>query len=344
MKRFAALISGMFTILLLVSGPSLAANDPQPTLKVEKVEAAMYRELVLTEKASMYGVRETLRPEADLLAAVRIVLVPEWTDQIKRLQVDHKEIKLSLPDGAEVTMVGYFERFGMFSLQTRSLYAYRPNNWKEKTDPVIFNAVFSVPAETREAVFKIGDTSTPVQFPSEVSPVPDPAEAVQVEIIESRLVDSIQAEYRVGELKPKPVTVITCPTGKFMEVKVKITPVRSNGDSPDNFFWYTPWFAARLETGEYVAVEGELFMDGLSNNVSHNLGRGSDGWSSGQATLYFPVPNSAAGFQLVYVFSEVGEGRVAGAPAPAPKPEPEPRTKEEKAKSAIEQFFKKKSN
>jgi hypothetical protein len=156
---------------------------------------------------------------------------------------------------------------------------------------------------------KLGEVSAKVTVPGEIQPMPDPAETVKVEITSATVVESVRNTRRVGDIKPKPASSVTYPPGKIMEVKIKVTPQMGNGDDPNHFFWYTPWLAIVTDKGHWVHTFGEMFMEGLSGGVSHNLSRASDGkFSSGEATFYFAVPKDVKSFKLYYLTRPVAEG------------------------------------
>ena len=261
--------------------------------------------------SSVHGVDETLKVEGNKLVSIRVKILPVWTDQIDKVKVDDKDIKIVTPDGQEILMIGEFERFGQFRLNAHGLYAYRPNNWKEKEKIFYYNAVFAVPAGVEKAEFKLGAVSAGIDIPAASQPAPLAADAVKVEITGVKKVESLNSEKRVGKLDPKPVTTITNPHGDILEVKIKITPLKGNGDTPDHFFWYTPWLALATADGRFIGTFGEMFMDKITNNVSHNLSRNSSGeWGSGEASLYFAIPKNVTDFKLIYVGQPVAEGRV----------------------------------
>ena len=287
------------------------AQEPQAEMKLSQMELAVFEELKPYEISSVHGIEETLKVDDRKLVAIRLKILPVWTDQIDKINVDDKDIKLVTPQGDEILMIGEFERYGQFRLNAQGFYAYRPNNWKEKEKNFYYNAVFAVPRDLDKAEFKMGPVGAAIKIPNDSKAPPLASDTVQVVITGVGKVESIRNEKRVGTLEPRPQTVITNPHGDILEVKIKITPVQGNGDEPDHFFWYTPWLSLATENGRFIGTFGEMFMNKITNNVSHNLSRNSDGeWSSGEATLYFAVPKSISAFKLIYVGQPVAEGRI----------------------------------
>ncbi|MEW6262551.1 MAG: hypothetical protein AB1641_05685 [Thermodesulfobacteriota bacterium] len=301
----------VLAILLLLGvfiGRAPAADKPQPELKLDKVEVAAYGELKVMKGASDFGLVEAFSQEGKVLVSISLEVYPQWTEAIDSAQVNAKDIKLKTDQGEDASMIGRFERFGEFRLENSSLYAYRRSDWKEKKEPTYFNAVFAVPKAVKAGEFKLGQASAKITVPDKIQDPPDAAGTLKVEVIGAALVDKVRSTYRVGDLKPRPATVITNPNGQILEVKIKVTPVKGNSGGQNHYFWYTPWFGLLTETNRYVRVLGEMFMEGINNAVSHNLNRGSDGqWSSGEATLYFAVPKGVKKFKLIYLGQAVAE-------------------------------------
>lgn len=311
MKRFATLLLTVIAALAFFPDAALTADKPQPELKLENITVTAFDKLDVAKIAEKYGISETLSQDGKTLLAVDVTVLPLWTDEIDKAKVDHKDLKLKLADGEEVTMIGHFERFGQFRVDTDGFYAYRPSNWKEKTKKYKHNAVFAVPAGTMEAELVFGKTTAKIKAPADINPSPDPSSTLKVDIAGAAIIDQVKSTRRVGDMKPKPVTVITSQYGKILEVKIKVTPTMGNGDNPDHFFWYTPWFAVLTDSGRFSPTFGELFMEKINNSVSHNLSRSSDGqFSTGNATLYFIVPKDTKKFKLLYITKPVAEGSV----------------------------------
>ena len=305
MKRFYVPFAGLLA-LLLWAVPISAAD--QPDLKIETATVAVFQELVDYKLSTKSGVVETLRPEGKVLVAVSAVVLPQWTDKISNARVDAKDIRLVTGSGEE-RMVGYFEHHGQFRVDSHSFSTYRRSDWKEKQRQVIFSGVFAVPQGTKSGVFKLGKASANLQMPKAAETPPQVLDTVSVAVLGATFVDEIRSEKSVGPLKPKPVVVYTNPNGKILAVKVKVSPKEANGDTDDHFFWNTSWLSIVTDKGHFSHTIGEMFMGGVSDSVSHNLNRGSDGgWGSTEATMYFAVPDGVKSFKLLYSNQPAADG------------------------------------
>ena len=296
---FAALLA----VLLLAAAS--AANAQTPAFTIEKVTVSPYNKLLVY---NVPGVQEFLETEGTTFVAVEVDINAPWSEEVKDLKVDYKEIKLVSPEGYEIPMMGFFDRYGMFKLSTNSLSAYRPTNWQEDPYVVKYNAMFPVPAGQSKFTFKMGDVSAEIEVPAEMQAVPNPAKTVNIEIKSAKLMDDIKSEYRVGDNQYE--TVTHNPDGVFLEVVINLTPTMPNGDKPDHFYWNTYWMYL-VHEGSLIRPVGERFMGKLSDNVSNNLNKSKEGeWSSKEYTLYYAVPASIKDFSLVYVMATVASGSV----------------------------------
>ncbi|MEW6262550.1 MAG: hypothetical protein AB1641_05680 [Thermodesulfobacteriota bacterium] len=334
----------LLTALVLIAAPAWAADKPQPELKMDKIEVKAYKELYPAKIAGVSGLREAVSVEGHVLVHVKAAVYPQWTDALDNARVEAKDIKLKT-DQAEILMIGYFERFGDFRVETDSFSAYRRSDWKEKKEPSYQDAVFAVPQGVKTAEFKLGPVSAKIDVPEKLENAPDPRATVKIEVTQAAFVDKIRNAHSVGDIKPKPVSIVTNNRGHILELKIKVTPLKGNGDDPNHFFWYTPWLGLYTNDGSYVPTCGEMFMEGLSGGVSHNLSRGSDQkWSSGEATFYFAVPPDIKAYKLAYLGYQVAEG-----PLQAPEfkkkeeaaKEPAKPSTEDKAKKTIQDLMKK---
>jgi hypothetical protein len=308
MKR---LVSALLVALVCFGiGPAWAADKPQPQLVLEDVQAMAFEKLTTSEKAYKYGVAETMAAENTVLLGIGVTVIPQWTDQIDKANVDHKNITVVTDGGKEILMLGYLERYGQFRMSTNNFYAYRPNNWKEKPKKFFFNAIFGVPAGTKSVEFKLGDASAKVKMPDKTSPPLDSGETVKVEVLSAKMVQDVKSTERVGDLVPKPIVSYLNPNGGILEVHLKITPTKGNGYDPDHFFWYTPWFGLVTDNGAFVSTFGEIFMEKVNNSVSHNLNRSQGSFSSGEAKLYFAVGKDIKNYKLIFVDAVVAEGAI----------------------------------
>jgi hypothetical protein len=252
------------------------------------------------------GMIHSLRLDGKVFLAVRAVVLPQWTEEIKRFKIDAKEILLTAPDGTEIPMIGYFDRVGQFAVSTKHLNASRRSDWQEKPQQVYYNVAFAIPKDGQKYQLKLGPLSVDVEKPAEIEQSPEHGSMVNVEILSSRLVDQVKSIHKAGDEKVE--TTVSNPNGQFLEVQIQVTPLKHNYYRPGSFFWHTSWFWALCDNGCHTQTIAEHFMDKFSDNVSHNLSYSNEKWGSGKATLYFPVPKDTKSFTLIYITSPVAEG------------------------------------
>jgi len=298
-------------LCLLLAGAAMAlAQEETVALTLQGVSATAFKELKVGSKVSKYGygLQEALTAEGSVLLRVDALIAPPWSEQVEQVNVDAERIVLLTGEGAAIPMVGYFS-YGEFELQSNSLNAYRPYDWKENKDPLQYNAVFIVPRDTASLTFKLGAVESKIEGSIKVKASPNPADIVTLAISKAAFVDRIVNTTNVGELKQP--TAITTSHGKLLAVDLKLTPKEGNSADPDSFLWSTSWIAILCDNGHTAPTLGELFMDGLSDYVSHNLSRGSDGaWTSTEGTFYFAVPADTKTFKLVYYGTPLAEASV----------------------------------
>jgi hypothetical protein len=302
-RRIIIVLSIMTMLVAFSVQTTMAADEPLPELKIDELIVTAYEELFLME---VTGMIHSLRLDGKVFLSVRMVVLPQWTEDINRFKIDAKEILLTAPDGTEIPMIGYFDRVGQFAVSTKHLSASRRSDWQEKPQKVYYNVAFAIPKDGQKYQLKLGSLSVDVEKPAEIEQSPEHGSIVNVEILGSRLVDQVKSIHKAGDEKVE--TTVSNPNGQFLEVQIQVTPLRSNSFF-GGFFWHTSWFWALCDNGCYTQTIAEHFMDKFSDNVSHNLSYHSDGtWGSGKATLYFPVPKDTKSFTLIYITSPVAEG------------------------------------
>ena len=332
MKKTILVLGLLVALLAFFTFPAFAADKPLPQLTIKNISAQAFSELPVNREAAATGMRVALKHAGKVLVSVDAEIVAEWTEGIKNASIRDKDIKLVLDGGEEVPMTGYFERFADFRVSTNSFYDYRRDDWKEKPRPNFYNAVFAVPQGTTSAEFKLGPATAKVAIPGQVLPPPDPASLVTLKVAGTKFVNEIRNTHSVSGIKPKPATIVRPAHGRLLEIKVQLTPTRSNGTTPSHFFWLTNWLSLVTGDGHFAPMLGEMFMDHLNDYVSHNLNKGSDGgWSTSEVTLYFLVPEGTT----AYTLSFLGAPMVKGELQPAQPAEPKVPSKEKKAKDAI---------
>jgi hypothetical protein len=291
--------------------PAQAQEEEEPVaLTLESLEAVAYKALPVGKLSSEfgYGVQETLAVEGALLLSLDVAIAPPWNEELDHVGVEHEDIKVVTGDGQEIYSAGAFD-FGVFKLQKNSLSEYRPYDWDEEPKPIRYNAVFAVPRHTDALTLHLGGLTAPVDGTVKVKSAPNPADLVQVEIRKAAFVEDVENTHDVGEQEY--TSSVTSSHGKLLAVDFTLTPIQGNGDNEKNFYWNTAWISILCDNGYTGPTLGEVFMGGLSDYVSHNLGVDMQGeWSSTDATFFFAVPEGTSSFKLLYLGTPVAEAGV----------------------------------
>lgn len=304
---FKVAVSSFLVLAVFFVQAVMAAEAPLPELTVEDVTTTVYEELFIT--TAFGGMLHSYRQDGTVFLAVELVILPQWTEEIKNFRIKTDEMALTAPDGTEFPMIGYFEYIGQFKLLTKTLSGNRRSNWQEEPQKVYYNAVFAVPSGGQSYQLKIGPLSADIEAPADIAQWPDHARTVNVEILSSRLVDEVKSIHTVG--KEKLETTVSNPQGKLLETTLKITPATpgmGNFYRPENFFWHAPWFWVLCDNGHYTQAVGEHYRDSLNRSLSHSQHYSDGKWSSVEAVLYFAVPEDVKSFTLIYVGSPIAEG------------------------------------
>lgn len=304
-KRF--IVIAMFLSALFITAPA-GAEDAIPPLTIKEASVAAYDELTVFYNIS--GTRETLRQEGKKFLSISATFEPPWSESVKKLKLDWKEITLS--DGSTtMPMIGFTRYYGVNKLGANSLSKSRPGSWKKKSTPVPYNAIFLVPANSQSLRLTIGPSSWDIQVPQTPATPPDPAELVTVEIVSARMIDSIESSRRAGDLKPRPKTRLRNLFGNILEVTIIVKPERTNTNRPGNFYWSSDWVGAVDDKGQVLSQLGQKVGKKIGRSASNSINRFSDKpWPSKPVTLYFSAPDNLKSFDLIYTWSKVASGKV----------------------------------
>jgi hypothetical protein len=306
-KRLRVAVSSCIILVMFFAQAVMAADAPLPELTLEDVTTTVYEELFITTEFG--GMLHSYRQDGTVFLAVELVILPQWTEEIKNFRIKTDEMALTGPDGSEFPMIGYFEYIGQFKLLTTTLSGNRRSNWQEEPQKVYYNAVFAVPSGGQSYQLKVGPLSADIEVPADIAQWPDHGSTVNIEILGSRLVDEVKSIHTVD--KEKLETTVSNPHGKLLETTLKITPAvpgMGNFYRPENFFWHAPWFWVLCDNGYYTQAVGEHSRGSLNRSLSHSQHYSDGKWSSVEAVLYFAVPKDAKAFTLIYVSSPVAEG------------------------------------
>lgn len=305
MKRLAISLATLCLVLTL-SVPVLAAA-PNPPIKLTKLGVESYSVLRLDKYPTRYGVVEYM-PQDSVYVSVTAVMEPAWTDKLKKVTVKKEEASLTV-GGKAVPQVGYLPYAGKFSTSIRNIYANRPNKWPEEKNPVIYNGVFAVPKDAKNASFKILDMQQDIDIPDAQAEAPTPAANVKFEVLETSKVTELPREVRLGKEKYK--TTISNSGGPILAAKLRITPSAGNAvDKPHLFFYGTDWLGVVYDNGASAPCLGELRSKGLiTSHVSHNNNQYNGKFKVDEITFYFAAPTAYKSFKLLFLNVPVAEGK-----------------------------------
>ena len=313
MKRTIGLMIATACALGLGYGLSVAQDDIATTIELTatNVQVAAFDSLTVRAKENAaVGVTETLRKDGHVILLVSLLIDAPWSEALERVSVPADDIALVGADDARYAPFGYVQ-WGTFREFAPSVGLYRRSDWETESEPEEFNAAFLIPAGEQSFTLDFGDgryLSVPITAPAETAAEPHIVDKMQVEIVSAELVDELRGSVDVGE--DKVPTDVVSETGTFLKVTFDLTPLASNGSFEGVFFWHSNWFGVRFADGSHSHTVGEIFMGGLSRNVSHNTPFTGDGSDVATATFYFPAPPEADAFELLVLMRPAAEGAV----------------------------------
>jgi hypothetical protein len=286
-------------------------KTPAQLLKIERLTATGYRELHLNRAdRGQRGVLERLDAGNKRFLNLEAVVQPVWDEKTKQVAIDLAEIVLVDDKGQPYRPVGRLDNGGDFIDGKAGFSVERPSDWKEKAHSVPFSAIFLVPRSVQAFEFRLGAAASKLLAPEKDLPCPVPASDIQVDILESRLVESAKLDVKLNGETIK--STLTNPNGLLLRVRFRLAPKRGNQADGALFLWHTTWVGAVVNGESYVPAAAEDFNGTLPHGLMHQIPRPKDGspWPGHEQTFYFAVPKNTSTFKLTYQLTPVAEGKV----------------------------------
>jgi hypothetical protein len=250
---------------------------------------------------------------------VNAAVLPQWTEEISDARVEDKDVKLETPQGG-IPMIGYFQEYGEFEVGSTGFSAWRRGDWKEKPYAQPYRPVFAVPADLKTAKFVLGSASAEIQIPAP-GPAPDPAKELAVKVVNVGFTNDIKSQHSVGDIQPKPTTVVDGGGQILLEMKIKVTPAAANNSDGSYFYYGADTFGLVLDKGHYVPCLGQIQWNQFNQKAGHTISKGSDGTlKSEESTIYFAIPPGVTSYKLTYRSAVVAEGKLQTTAGPEPTP------------------------
>ena len=301
----------IFALFLFRGVGSLPAQEEtpetSPAFAINNLTVRTYEKMHLDlDDSAKGGYIETFESKTEYLVEIEALISPNWSEDRQKIVIDYKKILLSSPEGKNYPMVGRFTH-GYFEKQTwNSFSAYRPSKWAESTAMIPYNVVYLVPRETKKVVFALGEISKETELPEKCSPIPVPADSVQVDFLSAKLVTKIPGGDLSRDVEKQ--SSIQPLTGPLLEVTFKVTPKSGNTKVDNHFFWFTSWVGLIAGEKTYFPTLGERWGTGISLNVSHNKSKFNQKWNSEEVTFYFAFPSGETEFEITWLCRPVAKG------------------------------------
>ncbi|MCB1407385.1 MAG: hypothetical protein KDK01_14310 [Rhodobacteraceae bacterium] len=249
------------------------------------------------------GVVEYVSMPGSVILDVRMVFDGPWSDEVQRVSVSSRDIRLVLPDGTELGAVGGHPNWGQMTLQSRSLSGSRPRDFPTDDRDLYWNGIFIVPKGTTTATLRLGGD---VRFEGAVT-VPGPTREEDAASFATFRPTGVR-RFRIAELQDGRGTeavssTIPAPQGMVIaEVEIDVSGVMSNQvDGDDRFTWNTHNFRLVDDAGVTMGLVGERFM----NRVLDSQYNGVNVGSSTERTVLWVVPEDLTEARLLFGETEV---------------------------------------
>ncbi|MGE3804772.1 MAG: hypothetical protein AB7K24_08885 [Gemmataceae bacterium] len=299
-----------FALCLSAHGQDQKSN-PQ-LLKIEKLSATGYRELHLNRAdRGQRGVLERLDAGPKRFLNLDAVVHLLWDEKTKQVAIDLAEIVLVDDKGQAYRPVGRLENGGDFVDGKAGFVVERPSDWKEKVHAVPFSAIFLVPRTVKAFEFRLGPAAGKLLAPEKDLPCPVPAADLNVQILESKLVESARIDVKLNGENVK--STLTNPNGLLLRVRFRLAPKRGNQADGALFLWHTTWVGVVANGQNYVPAAAEDFNGTLPLGLNHQIPKPKDAspWPGHEQTFYFAVPKDTTTFKLTYMLAPVAEGKIS---------------------------------
>ena len=289
---------------MLAAASAAAAQTPLTALEIE---ARSYETAVSWQQRDWRpaGLVEYVHTPGYVMLDLRAVFQGPWTDNLSRLSVPARDIRVLLPDGTEVEPMGQMRYRGQMTLQSRSLSGNRPRDFPNDAGNIHWNSVFRVPLGTPSIVLRIGGDAA---FSAEI-PVPPPqreedaASFAQFEPRQVRRFRTVSLQDGRGTAQVQS-SISALPGHVLASVDIEITGLASNTfDARERFMWHTNNFRLVDEEGQTMWMVGERFMQRLLDSQFN----GVDVGRSATRTVIWMVPETLERALLLFGETIVAE-------------------------------------
>ena len=297
MKPFVLALAGALVAPL----PALA----QIALTALSLEARSYETAVSWQERGFRpaGLVEYVHVPGHVLLDVRAVFDGPWAEDVPRISVNTRDIRLILPDGRELEPLGGHATWGQMTLQARSLSAQRPRDYPTEDRDLYWNGIFRVPADVPQVTLRLGGE---VVFAGALT-VPaatreqDAAAFARFEPGQIRRFRRLGMEDGRGETLLS--SAIFAPPGMVLaSVEVAVSGVATNQvDGSERFSWHTSNFRLVDGSGASLGLIGEEFMRRVLDSQFNSVNIGD----TARRTMIWVVPEDLAEARLLFGETEV---------------------------------------
>lgn len=252
------------------------------------------------------GLVEVVTVPGHVLVDIRAVFDGPWDDDLSRISVNSRDIRLVLPDGTELAAVGGHPTWGQMTLQSRNISGRRPRDFPDDGGDIHWNAVFVAPKGTTQAVLRVTADDATFEGPVSVPPLTPPDTAASFASFEVETVRRFRrVNLEAGRNETAIGSSITAPDGQVLvELEVEVTGVASNQiDGDDRFTWHTHNFRLVDDQGRSLGLIGERFMDRILDSQFSGTDIGNDA----SRTMIWVAPEATGTARLLFGEVEVAQ-------------------------------------
>lgn len=257
------------------------------------------------------GLVEYVHVPGHVVLDVRAVFDGPWSDEVQRVSVNTRDIRLVLPDGRELAPLGGQPNWGQITLQARSLSVQRPRNFPTEDRDLHWNGIFRVPGDVTQATLRLGGE---VAFAGALTvPAPareeDAASFARFEPVQIRRFRHLGLEDGRGETLMTS-TIFAPPGSALAAVEVAVSGEATNQvDGTERFTWHTHNFRLVDATGATLGLIGEEFMRRVLDSQFNGVNVGE----TARRTMIWVVPEELTEARLLFGETEVARVDLASA-------------------------------
>lgn len=298
-------ISAALAAAVLASGASA-----QEGLTLESLKTYAYESMVSWHERDTRaaGVTEVAQVEGMIFLDIRAVFDVPWTEELSRLSVSSRDIKLTLPDGTEIESFGAYDYWGMMEMIPEGISISRPRDFPDEDEDLYWHTLYLVPEGTTTATLTIPSEEGQPGWTGEIE-VPAVSEEQDAAMFAEFTITDVE-RYRVialedGRESRRVTSTITAPEGQVLvDLEVEILAYSANEFEADgDFHWHTYDFRLTGPDGESFWPVGERFssriLDWQFNGV--NVGE------SARRRMVWTVPEGVSAATLRFGETPVAE-------------------------------------